>query len=305
VIKITDHETKNTVAVLLATHNPNPVYLEEFIESLEKQDTLKFDLIWNDDGSSETIYDAARKIIDRKFECLGTRYRVGGAKENFMSMLKANHTYEYIFFADQDDIWLPNRISRQITLFNEVHMSSNKPAGNYFNPIIFDKERESTLNRDAAEFHVLLATNTVQGCTLMINQAAAKKLIESDYSQAIMHDWWISLYLCAFKSLYYFDEPLLKYRIHEDNLVGIPSAGKKLRLYLCRKSGVLSAQNYSFYKQFQLELPPESALNLQFWLANYMTSRRMRIISIFTDTRRYQSLPKDLFRRLLHGLRRP
>ena len=186
-------QSNNRIAILLATHNPNLDYLKQFIASLKMQDTLEFDLIWNDDGSEKLVHFAAAEVIYSQLDCVATNYRKGGAKENFMSLLKTNNFYDYIFFADQDDIWLPNRINRQVELFNEVHKNSLEPGGNYFNPIIFDGKKESMSARELAKFQVLLTTNTVQGCTLMINKAAAQRITASDYSDAIMHDWWISL----------------------------------------------------------------------------------------------------------------
>jgi glycosyltransferase involved in cell wall biosynthesis len=296
---------KNRIGVLLATHNPNLVYLKQFIASLEKQDTLEFDLIWNDDGSSDEIYFAATEIINHQFESLATRRREGGAKENFMSLLKANDAYDYIFFADQDDIWIPNRINRQIELFNGYHKNSLEPGGNYFNPIIFDGKKEFISERELAKFQVLLSMNTVQGCTLMINGAAAQRITASNYSDAIMHDWWISLYLSALDSLYFFNEPLLKYRLHDGNLVGIPNNRERIRMYLFRKSGLLSAQNSSFFEQFSSEMPFENTLKLKFWLKNYTSGTFTRFKSIFQDHRRSHSLRRDFLRRLLHATRQP
>ncbi len=222
-----------------------------------------------------------------------------------MFMLKLHDSYDYYFFADQDDIWIPNRINRQIELFNELHKNSLEPGGNYFNPIIFEGKNEFKSNRELASFQILLSMNIVQGCTLMINKSAAQRIKASDYSDAIMHDWWISLYLSALGNLYFFDEPLLRYRVHQGNLIGIPKKLKKLKIYLLREVGVLSNQNASFHKQFDSEVSIENSFRLKFWLKNYTSGRFNRIKSIFLDTRRSQSLDREILRRLFHAARQP
>ncbi len=290
---------------MLATHNPDVAFLSEFIDSLALQSNLEFDLVWNDDGSDEAHYQKAYKVITDKFNCTATKHTFNSARDNFMFMLTKHNAYEYIFFADQDDIWCPNRISEQIVHFNTLHPDSELPGGNYFQPIIFNYEREWNVHKESAKFQTLLIHNMVQGCTLMINGAAARKITGKDYSVAIMHDWWISLYLSGLGHLYFLNRSLIKYRIHEINLIGIPSKYKKIKLLLTRGGGVLIKQNYSFHNNFSSEISKSNELELTRWLQSYNKGSIQRIKAIFTDIRRRESFFLELIRRLQHGIKRP
>ena len=64
------------------------------------------------------------------------------------------------------------------------------------------------------------ATNTVTGCTTLFNQQA-KACIRRPYDKAIMHDAWLCLSVVAQGGLVDFiDEPLVKYRQHDNNTLG-------------------------------------------------------------------------------------
>jgi hypothetical protein len=46
-----------------------------------------------------------------------------------------------------------------------------------------------------------------------------------------MHDWWISLITAAFGIISYVDIPLIKYRQHSQNTIGVPGIDEKNRIF--------------------------------------------------------------------------
>ena len=103
----------HSVAILLGTYNGER-FLEAQLDSLESQTVRDWKLYVSDDGST----DATVEIIRHYQSKWGTgkiQYRVGpqkGFSQNFLSLacdpsIKA----DYYAFCDQDDVWLPEKLS--------------------------------------------------------------------------------------------------------------------------------------------------------------------------------------------------
>ena len=103
------------VSVAMATYNGEK-YIKEQIDSilnnLEKSD----ELIISDDGSK----DGTIKII-QEYQKKDSRIKLydgpkNGVKQNFANAIK-NCSGEYIFLADQDDIWNDKKVEKVFPLY--------------------------------------------------------------------------------------------------------------------------------------------------------------------------------------------
>ena len=98
--------TAPLVAVLLATNNPSD-HIEEQIQSIRLQKNVKTVIYWGDYQSSTHTKKKIRKLLGgfdyREYEILES-----GPAANFFFLLKQSKE-DYIAFADQDDVWLPNK----------------------------------------------------------------------------------------------------------------------------------------------------------------------------------------------------
>jgi hypothetical protein len=65
----------------------------------------------------------------------------------------------------------------------------------------------------------LIFSNTVTGCTMMLNKELMKK-VGNIPKECRMHDWWISLTASAFGKIYTMNEPTMLYRQHSNNTCG-------------------------------------------------------------------------------------
>lgn len=97
------------VCILLSTYNGEK-YIKEQLDSILLQKNIEFTLYIRDDGSSDetcNILDEYKKnysnIIIEKGENLGW-------KKSFMSMLRKAPIADFYAFADQDDVWLDNKL---------------------------------------------------------------------------------------------------------------------------------------------------------------------------------------------------
>ena len=104
---------KNTFAVLLAARNGEK-WIEQQINSiLEQKDVVIYILIGVDDSKDKTL-DIVKKIANKNknIEYIVNRNQLSTAANNFFNLIKKIDVdkYNYFSFADQDDIWLKNKL---------------------------------------------------------------------------------------------------------------------------------------------------------------------------------------------------
>jgi glycosyltransferase involved in cell wall biosynthesis len=103
-----------TVSVILPTFNRSRT-LATAIASVLNQTYRDFELIVVDDGSVDESEALVARIKDKRLKYI-KRPRNGGAGAARNTGLLAA-AGEYIAFQDSDDIWLPNKLERQLGLF--------------------------------------------------------------------------------------------------------------------------------------------------------------------------------------------
>ena len=213
-------------------------YLPQQIDSIRQQTLLDWTLLIRDDGSS----DATREILRRQ-AALDSRLvlleedgpRLGAAK-SFARLAEEAYRRgaEYLFFADQDDFWHPEKLDRQLTRMRQLEQSCDGPVPGmvYTDLEVCDAE----LHRIHPSFlryachsqggpnrlRTLLARNFVPGCACLVNRPLLDFALPMP-SAAVMHDWWLTLSAAAIGRIAGLGEPLGRYRQHGHNASG--SAG--------------------------------------------------------------------------------
>src|SRR6266852_4701470 len=94
-------------SVVLATFEGER-FIDEQLDSIVAQLTPEDEIIVSDDASSDNTVNLVRRRDDRRIHILANRERVGYVR-NFGRALKQIRG-EYVFFSDQDDVWLPGKV---------------------------------------------------------------------------------------------------------------------------------------------------------------------------------------------------
>ncbi len=220
--------------VLLSTYNGEK-YLAEQLDSLLAQDYTDILIHIRDDGSA----DSTRLILDR----YAARYKnisvvrgdnLGVAQSFFQLLQNADETADYFAFCDQDDVWLPNKLSRAASALSEI--DAQTPAL-YFSSFELVDEQLNHLGYPPPfryiGFQNALVQNVATGCTVVLNRAGRALVLSRLPEHVIMHDWWSYLVMSALGKLVYDDAVTVKYRQHASNAVGYGSSplhrfGKKI-----------------------------------------------------------------------------
>lgn len=220
------------VVILLATYE-GAAFLCDQLASFAAQEHDDWYLIWRDDGSSDATAALLQEFAETQAPGRVARLadpagRVGSAA-SFLALLRhAAPTLEerdVVAFADQDDVWLPFKLTRAVRALG--HVPAERPAIYSARQILVDANLNPLAVSPAvamsAGFPASLTQNLATGCTVTMNGAAARLVAGSTAPPGCQHDWWAYLLVTAAGGRFLADEePVVLYRQHGGNAVGSP-----------------------------------------------------------------------------------
>lgn len=223
------------IDILMSTFN-GARFLREQIDSILSQDSAEFRLIVRDDGSSDDTVRILNDYAARDERLVLSRDDHGnlGASGSFFALIEQSEA-EFIMLADQDDVWLPNKISRTFSRMREMiqRHGNERPLAVFTDLKVVDEELAviadsfwSYQKLDpiiSQNWRSLMAQNVVTGCTMMFNKAA-KSVILPYALPAMMHDHWIAAKIAKSGHIAYNPEQTVLYRQHGRNVEGARSA---------------------------------------------------------------------------------
>ena len=218
------------VQVLLSTWN-GECWLPELLSSLEGQVFQDWELLIRDDGSQ----DQTVKILlewQQEHPSKVARFEADdqhlGCPRSFSKLVGMSDA-PYLMFCDQDDVWFPEKIATEFVGILQLREEYGDDI-----PLLVHTDL-ALVNTDkvliSASFWQMrgfdvhqkkqnyLLTNTVTGCSVMFNRAAADKAFPVP-ADVTYHDRWLALVCAWFGQIYPVDQPLLFYRQHAHNEVG-------------------------------------------------------------------------------------
>jgi glycosyltransferase involved in cell wall biosynthesis len=224
-----------TISVAMCTFNGER-FLRQQLESIASQERRPDELVVCDDGSSDStnaiLADFAQRApfsvrIVRNCETLGST-------KNFEKAIGLCGE-EFIALCDQDDVWEPNKLARLMESMADTSMAGvfsdaqlidvdAQMARRLWQLHRFDFKRPDDLSRDAA-VRLLLKHDVVTGATLMF-QASVRDLL-FPIPAPWVHDGWIAWMLVLYRRLTFVAEPLVRYRVHPEQQLGVGRVGRK------------------------------------------------------------------------------
>ncbi len=216
------------VAVLLSTFE-GARFLPQQLESILQQSYPRWTLLWRDDGSVDATSSVMRAFGQQAGEGR-SRMAAGeaghlGIAGSFLVLLRQVPRDAIAAFADQDDIWLPEKLRRGVEALAGV--TPGEPALYFARQQLVDQDLAplglSPYRGSPAAFPAALTQNVATGCTMMLNPAAVALVSASDPPPGTLHDWWSYLVVSAAGGRLIADpEPVVLYRQHHRNAVGAP-----------------------------------------------------------------------------------
>ena len=223
-----------TVSITLCTYNGTD-YLPTQWQSLLSQQQLPDEVVICDDLSTDGTLDLLEQLAAEApfpVRILKNPVRMGSTK-NFERAL-SECTGDLIFCCDQDDCWLPEKIST-FTQYMVKHAgvlvsfcdawvmdeSLKDRRGRFWDVVRFDK-RAQTRWLSGEMMDVMLDGNRVMGCAMVIRRSFLQTVlpIPTDVPGYI-YDGWIALVAAALNAIHFIDQPLQLYRTHAQQQIGV------------------------------------------------------------------------------------
>lgn len=230
---------KTLISVIIPIYNAE-TYLEETILSVLNQTYENFELLLINHNSTDTspviINEFEKK--DSRVKAIHLNINMGGpAHPRNIGMDKA--VGKYIAFLDSDDVWLEEKLEKQLRVIEEenadiVHTLANRinensvKIGKFKNQKVFNKLKY-ILNPK----NIIYYTNYININSVLMKKDNSIKFSE-DNNLVAVEDWklWIES-ISQDKKIILIDEELLNYRVHNASISNRSSdIGYRKSLYL-------------------------------------------------------------------------
>jgi len=210
------------IDILLATYNGEKYILKQ-IESILNQTYTNFNLIIQDDFSSDQTLALLTSIIDDRITIYQNHQNIGYIK-NFESLIKKS-TSPLIMLSDQDDVWLPNKVEMSLNKYIELGVDLI-----YGDLIVTDEllnkrknsfwEAEDIKPVKGKCWRSISVYNVASGNTLLFNRNYLDKIIPLP-KEPLIHDWYITFIYAYYGKIGYLREKYILYRQHDFNTIGL------------------------------------------------------------------------------------
>jgi len=222
-----------TLSVVLCTYN-GAAYLQQQLDSIAAQTSLPDELLISDDASTDdTVTIAAEFARKAPFEVrMDTNPINLGFIPNFEKVIELAKG-DLIALCDQDDVWQADKIEKLRDAFarrpslglvfsdGEVVDHELAPLNStLFEYAGFDERRQNQA-RSGNAFDVMLNGNVVTGATMAFRTKLRGLALPIPIGIGRYHDAWIALMASAVTEVDFINEPLIKYRQHENQVTGV------------------------------------------------------------------------------------
>ncbi|MBP1750100.1 MAG: glycosyltransferase, partial [Deltaproteobacteria bacterium] len=204
-------------SVCIATYNGEK-YLSQQINSILGQLGLNDEIVVSDDSSTDSTVATLKSFNDPRVNILGNN-QFRDPIYNFENAMK-HASGHVIILADQDDIWLPDKLDLVRTCFAKRDMSAIHTMV-MDGCIVGDDEEliDTSIFKNLSSGKGLiknLFANTYMGCCMAFTRPLLD--IALPFPRGIpMHDSWLGLVSELFGTVEFVPEKTIKYRKHAQN----------------------------------------------------------------------------------------
>lgn len=241
------------VSVIIPTYN-RADFLNKCVNSVLEQTLEDYELIISDDASTDRTKQYVESISDPRvvYICNKTNRGVAATRNSALKISRG----EYIAFLDDDDEWLPEKLSLQL---DKIEKSPPDVGGIYTGVSYLDLELGKVTS--VSDPHIrgdiindILPENFLVTSSLLFRKSCFKKLgvFDERFPFGEDFDMWIRI-----ASRYKFDfisEPLVKYAIHKQKITfNYSKVISGLELLLSKHKDLFS-RNKKAYSDYTLRL---------------------------------------------------
>lgn len=260
------------VAIVLAVHRPDPGFLRKQVASIFTQTHTAWRLWIVPDGPDHGLpTELQQEWSTDPRVCILPPGPHGGSCRTFEKGLlhvKEHDPSALVALSDQDDIWHPRKLEVLTAILISrpscqlAFCDSQVVDGN--DQVIANSLRNCEARPDCLIPLSLLARNSVSGHAMLFRRELLDRALPFPCGMAescLHHDHWLALAASVLGPVVFTPEPLVSYRLHENNVIGPRIGRPESRLGLAawfqqnRKLRSSLETKMSFYE----ELVPEKS----------------------------------------------
>ena len=205
----------NSVSVVIPAYNASRT-LAQTLRSICAQTYEQLDVIVVDDGSTDGTAAVAASFGDPRVRVI-TQANAGHAAARNTGIAAA--TSRYVAFLDADNLWLPDKLERQISWLRRRPTSRALQSGTYF---VRDDLAVLYAEPCISSSDPLLDSLTFRNLpdvmsTLVAERGLLQEIGGFDESLRILQDWDLAIRLARHGQLNSLADPLSAYRLHSRN----------------------------------------------------------------------------------------
>lgn len=207
-------------SICMATYN-GELFIKSQLISILKQINESDEVIIIDDGSKDKTIDIIKQINDSRIKLIINKTNIGVNKSFEKAIMLA--TGNYIFMADQDDIWTNGRYRKMINAMkkknvlcisgNSKTIDANNEEKYYDLGRLYEKDETSYIKNI---IRIFMGRAYYYGCAMAFSNKL-KNIILPFPQNLESHDLWIAMTANYLKSNAHMDEIVLLRRIHGNN----------------------------------------------------------------------------------------
>lgn len=223
------HAVSPRISVIIATYHGEH-FLAEQLRSIFKQSRPPNEILIGDDSDNSAtaaVVESLRREFDGDLRYIHNEPRLRVVR-NFLN-LALQSTGDYIFFSDQDDYWLPEKIERLMSLLeaapphkqlvacnslvvNEKLESSSTTVCDFFPKTLVEQ-----IATDASFDKVRHPRFTIWGHNICIKRSFLKYFAQMPANFPV-HDIWLCQTASMLNAMLFTTEVLTLYRVHNNNI---------------------------------------------------------------------------------------
>lgn len=206
-------DTHETVSVIMCTYNGGK-FLREQIDSILTQTYPIYEFIIQDDCSTDNTYEILQEYAQQHtFIKIYRNESNKGFNRNFQDAISKAQG-KFVAIADQDDIWYPEKISKQINQIGNKDICIT-----YFHKDLVYKENSMTIvTKPSFSLEYLVFYNSIPGHSMLLRTDFAKACFQK-WDGHIMYDWWLSINGHLHRGIICVHEALNWHRPHQGSAI--------------------------------------------------------------------------------------
>ena len=259
------------VAVIMSTYNGEK-FIKEQLDSILNQTYKNLEVVVRDDGSKDKTVEIVKEYMKKYPNIVLHEGENLGFIKSFFELLTLAEA-DYYAYADQDDVWMENKIELAVNSLNGL--DDTKPNMAFGNSDYYDEEMKfmgAGPKNKKVSFLKALFSCCGQGMTMTVNRKTRDMIIENTPKSCFFHDWWTYLLCIGLGNVAYNDVTTVKYRRRKENAT---SEGQGyIRLLMWRIKHLLVNDGMKDIKQ--------QMINFREYYYHQLTPENKRIINLFS-----------------------